>query len=205
LQLANKHQALLADRFPAGLVHGLETDLGAIKGLVAGSKTARARSVAATARQAGALVDGHALVSAIRTAVARSGASKATQRAYGVGRKVSKSSVKSIVGALQQIIERADLDPDEARSLGLIEADVGAARDALEAVLGADARQEDLRAAAPASTRTRNAAARRILTAIERVAGAGVLAFATRPATRRQFEALLGHGSRKPRRKPVAA
>jgi len=202
LGLVKKHGKHLTERLPAGLEAGLEDDVDQLKGLAAGAKTARAQAKAATASQTKALKDARARVSAVRTAVGRSGASKAVQKAYGVGAPYTTTSVKHAVSALQQIIDRATASPEEARSLGILAADVTALRASLKAVLGADATQEDLRAAAPATTRERNAAARRVQAAVDRIAGAGVLAFADEPAIRSTFEALIGHGARK-KKKPA--
>lgn len=113
--------------------------------------------------------------------------------------------VKATVAALQQIIDRAAAHPEEARGLGILDKDVDAARAALASVLGADAQQEDLRAAAPSTTRERNAAARRIVAAVDRIAAAGILAFATVPKTRANFEALIGSGGSRGRPRTKAA
>lgn len=144
-------------------------------------------------------------MTAVRTAVTRGGATKATQRAYGVGLKSSKTSVKAVIAGLQQTIDRAVAQPEEAGGLGIFEQDVDAAQDALQAVLGADAEQEDLRAASPASTRERNAAARRILAAVDRIAAAGILALATVPRTGASFEALVASSGRRPRSRGSSA
>jgi hypothetical protein len=202
LGLAKKHAKEVGDRLPSGLVTGLEEDVDQLKGLIAGATTARAKAKAATASQAKATAGAWARISAVRTAVARSGASKAVQKAYGVGGSQKTTSVKHAVSGLQQIIDRATANPEEARSLGILSADVTALRASLKDVLGADATQEDLRAAAPATTRERNAAARRVQAAVDRIAGAGVLAFADKPAIRSTFEALIGHGARK-KKKPA--
>jgi hypothetical protein len=201
LALHDKHQAEITDRLTAGTVSGLREDLPALRGLVPGVGKARRRAKAATADQADALKTGHALVSAVRQAVARRGKTKAVRTAYGVGAKLSAKSVKSVSEALGTIHDRAAKKPEEARAMGIVAADVTKIRAAIEAIEGADDVQESLRAAAPQTTRDRNQAARRILAAVDEIATAGAIAFAHQPAIRKKFEALLGHGARKRKKK----
>ena len=61
----------------------------------------------------------------------------------------------------------------------------------IAAVDASDQAQEKARAAAPLSTKARNIILRRILDAVDSIAGAGIIAFANSPTERASFEALI--------------
>lgn len=198
--LATKHQPELEPRLPNGCLVALAADLSILGAHVPGAKEAHATAQAATVSQDAALASGHALVTAIRTAVARSGASLDVQKAYGVGVKVSPKVVKDVKLAIGLILKRAAAEPAEAKDVGILPKDVTALNAAAAAITDADDAQEKQRAAAPLSTKERNATARRILAAVDRIVGAGVIEFAQNPTLRAQFEALIGKGN--PEAKP---
>ncbi|MER2562978.1 MAG: hypothetical protein ABTQ32_19790 [Myxococcaceae bacterium] len=75
------------------------------------------------------------------------------------------------------------------RSVG-IDADINTLETLLAAAETADKEQEKTLAAAPLSTAERNAAAKRIDSAIRHISAKGVLAFALDPDVRAQFDAL---------------
>lgn len=198
--LAGAHQAALEPRLPSGLLDGLAADLTKLGGDVPGAQATRAEARAATASQDEALAQGYALVTAIRTAVQRSGASKDVRVAYGVGVKTSARVVKQVKAAILQIVERANSHPAEASALGILSKDVTALEDDLATITSADDSQEQRRAGAPQSTKERNRTANRILGAVDRVVAAGVVEFAKAPETRAEFEALVagsGGGTKK--------
>jgi hypothetical protein len=111
--------------------------------------------------------------------------------------------VRDVSAMLQQIVERAAANPTEAAELGITPKDVDAMNAARAAIAHADRVQEQKRARAPLSTQERNRTANRIVAAVGRIAGAGVLEFARDPATRGAFEALR-MPSRKKKAKKVA-
>jgi hypothetical protein len=127
--------------------------------------------------------------------VARSGASADVRKAYGVGVKVSPKVVKDVKAAVAMIVDRATEKADEAKSLGILPKDVAALNTAKAAIQDADSDQEKKRASAPLSTKARNETGRRILAAVDRIIGAGVIEFAQSPTERAQFEALIGKGN----------
>jgi hypothetical protein len=189
--LALAHKAEIEPRLPAGALAGLDQDLESLGVVVPGAKQARDESMGATAAQNTALEKGYARIRAIRTTVRKTGAAADVKRAYGVGQKIDRRSVRDVNAALQQIVDRAKSNPGEAKGFGLIAADVTALEAALVAVSQADSIQEKRRAGAPLSTKERNKTANRILQAATRIAGAGLIAFAHQPAEQASFEALM--------------
>lgn len=199
--LATKHQSVLEPRLPTGLIDQLAADLSTLGAQVPGAKQAHAAAQSATAQQESALSLGYALVSAIRTAVARTDAPAEVRKAYGVGRRINPRLVKDVKLAIGMIVARAGAAPTEAASLGILSSDVTALSAANEAIQGADEVQEKARANAPLSTKARNETARRIMGAVDRIAGAGILQFAASPMERAHFEALIGWGNAKSAKK----
>ena len=61
----------------------------------------------------------------------------------------------------------------------------------IAAIDAADQAQEKARASAPQTTKQRNTTARKILAAVDAIAGAGAIAFDTSPTERALFEALV--------------
>lgn len=197
--LAEGHRADIEARLPAGLIDGLGADLQALGQLVPAATQVRHESKGATAGQNTALESAYALVTAVRTAIQRSGQSKDVQKRYGVGAKVNARVVKDVIAATRVIVDRVDAAPDEARAAGVLPADIDALRAAETALRAADVAQETKRASTPLSTKARNQASRRVLSAIDRIAGAGILAFASDATVRARFEALLGAGNSRAR------
>jgi hypothetical protein len=201
-ELLQAHAAELTVRLAPAIGDGLHTDLASMGALVPGATQTRAEARAATATQAQALASAYGFVTAIRTAVKRAELPAATRKAFGVGAKVNPRAVKHVVASGQQILAAAAKDAEATRAAGILAADLEALRLALESVQAADRTQEEKRAAAPTTTAERNRAARRVLAAVDRIAAAGILQFATDAVVRARFEALLGTGNPR-RRKPA--
>lgn len=106
---------------------------------VPGAKQARDEAKGATLAQNVTLAQGYAHIRAIRVMVRKTGAAADVQRAYSVGQKLTRRSVRDITAALQQIVDRAKANPKEAEGFGLLAADVSALEDAAAAVSKADA------------------------------------------------------------------
>ncbi len=195
LGLANSFKGELSPRLPPTLLAQLETDLTNLGAHIPGVKQAQNIAQTATLNQDESLARGYALVSAVRTALGRSEASAETRKAYGVGLKVNPKMVKDVLLALGVMVDRATKNPGEAAELGLLASDVTALSEARAAVEAANAAQEKERTNAPLSTKLRNETARRIMAAVDKIVGAGVIQFAQNPAERERFEALIGKGN----------
>jgi len=193
--LAKQYDAQLSSRLDAGIVADLIADLAALGESVPAVHGAKEESVTATREQASALEVGYQMVTAVRTNVARKKPGKNVTVAYGVGTKTSKLVVKDVKGALNRIIKRAQNKPQEAARLGILPADIASFTAQLAAIEEADQAQEDARAQAPQATKQRNATARRILGAVDNIAGAGIMAFATSATERALFEGLIKKAS----------
>lgn len=189
--LAAKHHLEIGDRIPPTVVPELTADLAALGAVVPAALSAKHGSMQHTAAQNVSLSACYALVTAARTAVKNHQPADDVSRAYGVGIKTNRLVVKEVSAAAQKIIDRAIAKPEEAKGFGIIDADVSAIKAALAALHTADHAQETARAGAPLSTKERNTTARRIIAATKKIAGAGVLAFATNATVRATFEALL--------------
>ena len=194
LQLAQDHKAELAARLSQSVLDALVTDLKNLGTVVPAALVQREVTKTATLTQDEALAQGYALVSAIRTAVVRKGATAEVRKAYGVGTATNPKIVKRVKAAISQIVDRAVAQPAEAASLGILQKDIDVLKADLQAITIADDTQEQQRAGAPTSTKERNRTANRILAAVDDVVAAGVLEFAKDAEKRAAFEALVGGG-----------
>ena len=190
-QLTQQYSTQLAGRLNAALVPTLQTDLGSLDVVIPAVKGAHADSKQSTTAQNDALSTGYDYVTAIRHAVGRKQPDASIKKAYGVGAKTNKLIVKDVVNALQGIVARASGNAAEAQGFGITTDDVTIYTAQIAAIKAADQSQETARANAPLSTKQRNIVLRRILSAVDSISGAGVLAFATNPTVRTSFEALV--------------
>jgi hypothetical protein len=193
--LAAQYKAELGTRLDPAVPNNLSTDLASLGVIVPAAKTAAGAATAATATQNSALETGYESVSAVRKAVQRLAKDAAVKKGYGVGTKVNAHVVKDVKDALQTITNRASAQPAEAASFGITAADVATYKDQLDAITKADAAQEQARAAAPQTTKQRNATARRILASVDVIAAAGLIAFANSKTEREKFDALIRNGA----------
>ncbi|APR81098.1 Hypothetical protein A7982_06445 [Minicystis rosea] len=198
LQLADDNKAALAARLSQSVLDALAADLKDLGVVVPAALVRREVAKTATLTQEEALAQGYALVSAIRTAVVRKGASPEVRKAYGVGTNTNPKIVKRVKAAISQIVDRAVALPAEAASLGILQKDIDALKADLQVITIADDTQEQHRAGAPTSTKERNRTANRILAAVDEVVAAGVLEFAKDAEKRAAFDALvIGRGKKK--------
>ncbi len=188
--LAVLHQAALAPRLPLGALSALIADLDALAVAVPGARQVRAEARVATVAQTATLDDGYAHVKAVRSAVKKGGAPKEVRKAYGVGQNIDPRLVRDVKAALNQILDRAAENPEEAAGFGLVQQDLEAIAFAHQAITDADKTQDHKQVTAPRSTQERNRTANRILKAVARIAGAGGLAFARDPELLAAFSAL---------------
>ena len=190
--LAGRHQADLSPRLPAGLLTDLAADLTLLGAPPAASATPAAAS-AAPAPPAPSLEEamGQAvtLITAIHAAIQGAKASPTVRKAYGASGKASKEP-KAVVAEGEKILARAQANPTEALSLGILPADTTALGAALAGVSAAEAAVKSNGGKAGATAKALHAAEVRMHEAVARISGVGVLAFATNAAVRAQFEAL---------------
>jgi hypothetical protein len=190
-QLTVQYSTQLTGRLAATLVSTLQTDLTSLDVVIPAVLGAHAGSKQSTVAQNDALETAYNYVTAVRHAVGRAQPAASVKTGYGVGTKTNKLIVKDVVTALQGIVTRATNQPTEAQGFGITTADVTAYTAQIAAVKAADQSQETARANAPLSTQQRNIVLRRILSAVNAISGAGVIAFALNPTVRASFEALV--------------
>jgi hypothetical protein len=190
LNLALVHKAEIDARQP-GIIERISEDLDAMGVVVPGAVQARHEAIVATSAQNVLVEEGYARVRAIRETVRKSGALQDVRRAYGVGQKIDPDRVRDVKAALQQIVDRATDEPEEAATFGLIPGDVAAMATFITTLVNADSTQEKKRASAPLSTKERNRTGNQILQSVALISGAGRIAFAGNPTTFASFDALV--------------
>ena len=109
------------------------------------------------------------------------------RKAYGASSKTPSKEASALVADGQKIVTRAQADPSEALSLGILPTDVAALVQALADVTAAEAAAKGH---AGTTGKERRAAEARMHEAVARISGAGVLAFATNATVRAEFAAL---------------
>jgi hypothetical protein len=191
LQLTVQYATELDGRLDPTLVPTLKADLTSLDVVIPAVLGAREGSKQSTSVQNDALSTGFNYVTAVRHAVGRKQPAESVKKGYGVGAKTNKTIVKEVVSALQGIVARATTNATEAQGFGITTADVALYTAQIAAIKTADQGQETARANAPLTTKQRNIVLRRILSAVDSISGAGVLAFATSPTERATFEALV--------------
>lgn len=189
--LATTFPTQLAGRLAPTLLPALSTDLLSLGIAVPAVKTAHGTATAATATQNSSLDTGYQMASAGRLTVKQSTSDVGIRKGYGVGHKMSKLLVKDVKDGLQTLINRATGNVAEATGFGILPADVTRYQNQIIAIDAADQAQEKARAGAPKTTKDRNVTANRIIAAVRKIAGAGVVAFDTSPTERAQFESLI--------------
>jgi len=190
LGLAQAHPAELDPRLPAGLLTGLGADLAAMGVVVPGAAQAHASARLATEERDAAVVRTIACVGAMRQAVRDADAPAEVQHAYGVGKTLDKRRLTVLRGVVGLIFDRLGAHPEDIAAFGFVQADIDALTARKADVEVASTAQQQKRAGAPSTTKERNRTANRILAAVKRIRGAGVLAFATDPVVRDEFAAL---------------
>ncbi len=186
--LAIQHRSVLDPRLPAGTIDDLAVDLTTL-GAAPAPATASAPGAPAAPSLADALRTTEALVSAIHEAVLAAKPKPDVRKAYGARSKATGKDVKEVLAAADAILARAQEEPSEALSLGILPADVTALGQSVSNLSAAQASTAAGKAAGT-TAKEKRAAAVRMNETVARIAGVGVLAFALDSATRAQFEAL---------------
>lgn len=189
--LAVQYEAALDPRLPAGTLANLAADLTTLGAAPAPTTpppapTGPAPTPPPTLAQAMALTV--SLVSGIRESVAGAKPAPAVRKAYGASSRTPTKEATAVFDDGTKIVARAQGNPAEALSLGILPGDVTALSQAL-AALGA-AEKAAKGAQAGVTAKARRAAETRMHEAVARIAGVGALAFATNAAVRAQFTAL---------------
>jgi hypothetical protein len=197
-QLTTRHWSVLQPRLAVDPRPTLLAKSPELKGAITVQSIRREQSKTATHSQNSELTQGVQLVTALRGAITMQKAPKVLRRLYGVGVKMAANSVTSVRSAIKLILERhaqtnagAELAP-----YGVVEDDFTNLAQADQQIAAADASQERMRATAPLGTRERNRIAHEMLDLIAKVAGAGLMAFATDGETRKEFQDLSAAGAR---------
>lgn len=196
--LATEHRALLEARLPSRTIEHIGADLktlgvsvsaarpdgqaapGAAQHLPARAPLALPEALAKTAN----------LVTAIHDAVRGARPKPEVRKAYGAWSKAVGKEVKPVLAAAERIVARATAHASEAMVLGILPADVTELEDEVADLKAAEELAEMHGNKSAPTLKTRRAAEKRMLEAVGRIAGAGVLAFAQHAAIRAQFEAL---------------
>jgi hypothetical protein len=187
--LAIQHRAALDPRLPNGTIDDLGIDLTTLGAPPAPVPVPAPAPVPAPSL-ADALHTTEALVSAIHEAVLAAKPKPDVRKAYGAGSKATGKDVNRVLVAADAILARAQAEPSEALSLGILPADVTALGQSVSSLSAAQASTAAGKAAGGTTAKAKKAAAVRMHEAVARIAGVGVLAFALDSATRAQFEAL---------------
>jgi hypothetical protein len=110
------------------------------------------------------------------------------RKAYGVSGAAPGREAEALIARGEKIITKARANPTEALSLGILPSDVLAIAQALTDLKAAEAFAKG-KWGQP-TTKEKHAAEARMHDAVERISGAGILAFATNAAVREEFTAL---------------
>lgn len=193
--LAKAHQADVEPRLPAFALANLAADLkllGADPNPPAAPAPGPTPAAPAPPSLAEAMATTLSLVSAFHEAVRGARPGAAVRKAYGVSEKATKET-KAILAEAEKILSRAQAEPAEALSLGILPADTAALATAISDMTAAQAaaKAAGVSGKSTPTAKDLHAAEVRMHEAIARIAGAGTLAFARNPAVRAQFEALV--------------
>jgi hypothetical protein len=202
LNLATAHQTAIEERLPE-VVTTLTLKLDELGVAIPGVLLTRNESVAATSAQNARIRQGYARVRAIRRMIVKAKALPEVRKAYGVGRRLHPTVHASVTAALKMIVNRATDEPAEAAALGLGPVTVADLTAFLASLSDTSKTQETKRAAAPLSTKERNALGHSVLQTVALIAGAGMVIFADDPVLYASFDELLA-GSKKAAKKTAA-
>src|SRR5262249_24039402 len=135
------------------------------------------------------------LISAIHEALRSLQGKPSVRKLYGVSGKTPTQKAKAVIASGEKIVSRAQANPTEALSLGILPADVAALIEALATLTEAEALAKGKSGQGGATTgKERRAAEVRMREAVARISGAGILSFATNAEVRAEFAALSRQG-----------
>ena len=133
----------------------------------------------------------------IRKGVARKTTSETVRKAFGVGQRVTRTSVASVAGAVATVLKAFDDHKDVLPGLGILAKDVEAGKTYYTNLKAADTVQEGSKTEATTSTTSRNDAQRQVEQAIDALVGAAEVEFASETEVRDQFRSLVPGGRHK--------
>jgi hypothetical protein len=193
-KLATAHEADVAPRIPAGTLAALASAL-TLLGADPNPQPAPAAGgtpAAVPPTLMEAMVGAVEMISAVREAIHGARAPAAVRKAYGVNGRTPAKETTAVVAEGRKILARAQANPSEALSLGILPADTDALGKVLDDVTAAElaAKSKGAGAKGGPSVKDLRAAEARMHEAVARIAGAGILAFARNAAVRSAFEAL---------------
>lgn len=190
--LSVKHEAALSKRTPAGHSAYLAAKLSELGASIPNQIAARAGTGQSSGAQKQEFEKLVLLLSAIRENVKQDDdATAADKKAYGLGVRLDTRSPKKVLGAAQSVLNAARAKPDRAQVLGILPDDLTQLGALTHAAAEADTSEDSVRAAAPLTTKRRNALLAEVSAAVKKIAGAGILEFAMNATVRSEFEALL--------------
>ena len=202
LGLAQAHKTEIDKRLPGEVLTTLITDLTALGVVVPGAKEARIGVRIATEVRDAAAARTIEAVSAMRGAVRDAGAPADVQHAYGVGQSLDKRNRVVLKAVLGLIFARLADHPEDAAAFGFVQEDIDALKVMRADLDNASTTQQKKRSGAPDATKERNRTANRVLKAVKRIRGAGVLAFAANAKVRASFAELQLSPPKKPAKTP---
>lgn len=192
LSLLEQHETSLTKRLPAGHGEYLRDRLTQLGAAIPSQKAIRQQAKHSSVAQLESMTALRQLLTAIRDAVkADSDATTQDKKEYGLGQRLDPKNTKSLLGAAQTVLKSARAKPDRAQALGILPEDITQLEASYQAASAADSEEDARRAAAPLSTKARNALVAEVTNAVRKIGGAGLLAFAMNDGVRAEFEALL--------------
>lgn len=188
IRLFERDAADIGDRLPSGLVEQLRGDVAVVEGAPPSTRRKRQEKRVSTRDERTTAATAAKFVARVRDAVSGSGASAATQKAWGVGVSVKANSTTSVLAALDNVIARGANDGALA-AVGLKPSDIARARALRDALRGADQAQRGKADESKATTKERDAAIKRAFSAAYQVGSAGALEYDETPKEA-EYEAL---------------
>lgn len=201
LELAKTHGATLEPRLAAGFFDLIRTDAAIVRAN-GDVQSSRSTKKAATTNQNEAVRQGLDLVSAIRAAV-RSGApkNKTLWKAFGVGSTLSPT-VRSVSGALNNVLTAANKFPSETTAIGILAEDIQRAQGYASAISSADSAQEASKLTSKQTTAQFKAATARLYSNLAHLASIARIAL-PRDAAEEFADILPSSSRKKPAPKPA--
>lgn len=197
LSLVEQHSAELTKRLPAGHGEYLKDRLAQLGAAIPTQKAVRQQAKQSSTAQLQSMTELRQLLTAIRDAVKHDAdATTQDKKEYGLGQRLDPKNTKSLLAAAQTVLKVARAKPDRAQTLSILPEDITQLDALYQAASAADSEEDEKRAAAPLSTKARNALSANVTDAVKKIAGAGILAFAMDEDVRAEFEALLAGPTR---------
>ncbi|MBU1410685.1 hypothetical protein KKD52_09275 [Myxococcota bacterium] len=191
LKLLKPDRPRLEPRLMPGLIDGLVADARLLLEKAVGAGSARQAKKAATKVQGNAAELLVELIMAWRSTMKRNKLDDAILKRAGVGKKVSVGVLKSVVEAAEDLAQAYAMYPDQVRGAGVLPADVERLATLRAQLTTVDLAQEETKVTSKEMTSARNAAHKRVKSAIAAIVGAAELAFIGDPDRIAMYRALL--------------